>query len=134
MQIFRPLLHDQLPALRCSILFEAVACRKLRTMGKNREAPPSRRNGIAICVSSPIGNEASLMLQLRLHDRLPNFGAAVGAFKGEVDLRHAPMRLDVPYKHRNPDAARTDDESRLDVVVMVDIGWHVGTPHGSIQL
>jgi hypothetical protein len=44
------------------------------------------------------------------------------------------MRLDVPYKHRNPDAARTNDESRLDVVVMVDIGWHVGTPHGSIYL
>ncbi|MBR1266304.1 hypothetical protein JQ629_02155 [Bradyrhizobium sp. AUGA SZCCT0222] len=79
-------------------------------------------------------NETALMLQLWLDHGLANFGAAVGAFKGEVDLRHAPMRLDIPYKHRNPDAARTNDESRLDVVVMVDIGWHVGTPHGSIQL
>ena len=74
------------------------------------------------------------MLQLRLHDRLPNFGAAVGAFIGEIDLRHAPVRLDVPYKHRKPDAARTNDEGRLDVIVMVNIGWHVGTPHGSIYL
>jgi hypothetical protein len=71
---------------------------------------------------------------LVLYDRLPNLGATVRAFIGEVDLRHAPMRLDVSYEHRKPDAARTNDEGRLDVVVMVNIGWHDGTPHGSIYL
>ncbi|MGE9010182.1 hypothetical protein ACO2JO_16480 [Leptospira interrogans] len=103
-------------------------------MGKKPGSAVITANWDRDIVSSPIGNEAALMLQFWLDNGLANFCAAVGAFKGEVDLRHAPMRLDVPYKHRNPDAARTNDESRLDVVVMVDIGWHVGTPHGSIQL
>ena len=70
----------------------------------------------------------ALMPQFRLDHGLSNFGAAVGAFIGEVDLRHAPMRFDVPHIHRNPDAARTDDEGRFGIVVMMDIGWHVGSP------
>ena len=69
-----------------------------------------------------------LMPQLRLHDGLANFGAAVGAFISEVDLRHALMRLDVPHKHFEPHTARADDKARLDIVVMMDVGWHVGSP------
>jgi len=76
---------------------------------------------------------AGLVLQLRLGHRLPDFRAAVGAFIGEVDLRHAPMRFDIPHIHRKPDAAWTNDKGWLDVVVMVDIGWHVDTPHESIH-
>jgi hypothetical protein len=71
----------------------------------------------------------SLVLQLRLCDGLPNFGATAGAFKGEVDLRHAPMGFDVPQNHRKTYAARTNDKGRLDLV-MSDIGWHVGSPCG----
>jgi hypothetical protein len=97
-------------------------------MGKKPGSAVITANWDRDIVSSPIGKEAALMLQFWLDNGLANFCAAVGAFKGEVDLRHAPMRLDVPYKHRNPDAARTNDESRLDVVVMVDIGWHVALP------
>src|SRR5882724_13440967 len=70
----------------------------------------------------------SLMPQLRLHHGLANLGAAVGAFIGEVDLRHAPMRLDVAHEHRKSDAARTNDEGWLCVIVIMDIGWHVGSP------
>src|SRR5215218_5875684 len=78
-------------------------------------------------------NETVLMPQLRLDDRLSKLGAAVRAFIGEVDLRHAPVRLDVLDEHRKPDTARTNDEGRLDVVVMMNIGWHLGTPRGSIH-
>src|SRR5882757_2263145 len=67
----------------------------------------------------------------RLDHGLLYFRTAVGAFIGEVDLRQAPMRLDGAHEHRKSDATRTNDESRLDVIVMVDIGWHVRTPHGS---
>ena len=74
-----------------------------------------------------------LMPRLRLHDRLPDFGAAVGAFVGEVDLRHAPVRLDVAHIHRKPDAAWTDDEGRFEIIVLMDIGWHVGSPDESIH-
>ena len=64
----------------------------------------------------------------RLDDGLPDFRAAVGAFIGEVDLRHAPVRFDFADKHRKSDAARADDEGWLGVVLMVDVGWHVGSP------
>ena len=68
-----------------------------------------------------------LMPDFRLYDGSANFGAAVRAFIGEVDLRHAPMRLDVTQIHLQSDAARTKHEGRFDVVVMMDIGWHVGS-------
>jgi hypothetical protein len=61
---------------------------------------------------------------------LPDFGAAIQAFKDEVDLRHAPMRLNVANHHRqNPYAAGADDRDcvSLDFVVM-NVGWHVGSP------
>ncbi len=83
--------------------------------------------------SCPIRQTNLGLVSFRLCHGLLDFSAAVRALIGEVDLRHAPMRLDVPDEHRKPDAARTNDESRLDVVMM-NIGWHVGTPHGSIHL
>ena len=71
---------------------------------------------------------SQLMPHFGLHDGPADLGAAVGAFISEFDLRHAPMRLDVAHIHRKSDAARTDDEGRFGVVVMMDIGWHVGSP------
>ena len=66
-------------------------------------------------------------LVLRLGHRLPNLGATVGAFIGEVDLRHAPMWCDVLDVHRKALTAWTDHEGWFGVV-MVDICWHVGSP------
>jgi hypothetical protein len=64
----------------------------------------------------------------RLGHGLPDFGAAVGTLENEVDFRHAPMRLDVPDKHRKvSNAAGTKNRSGLDVV-MLDVGWHDGSP------
>ena len=74
-----------------------------------------------------------LMPKLWLHDGLANFGATVGALIGEVDPRHAPMRLDVAHIHWKSDSARTDDECWLGVVVMMDRGWHVGSPQENAQ-
>src|SRR5262245_42285174 len=61
-----------------------------------------------------------LMPHFRLYDGSANFSAAVRAFIGEVDFRHAPMRLDVAQIHGQSDAARTNDEVRFDIVVMMD--------------
>jgi hypothetical protein len=61
---------------------------------------------------------------------LPDFGAAVGAFIDEVDLRHAPMRFDIPDIHREqPYTTGADNRSCLEFVVVLDIGWHDGSPH-----
>jgi hypothetical protein len=63
-----------------------------------------------------------------LGDRVPDLGAAVGALIDEVDLRQAPMRLDVSNVHRQQSyAAWADNRSGLDFV-MLDIGWHDGSP------
>jgi hypothetical protein len=35
------------------------------------------------------------------------------------------VRLDVSHEHWKPDTARTNHESGLDIVVRMDIGWHV---------
>ena len=68
------------------------------------------------------------MLSLWLRYRLPDFGAAVGALINEVDLGHAPMGLDLPDIHRSQSyAAGTHDRRFLDFV-MLDVGWHVGSP------
>jgi hypothetical protein len=72
------------------------------------------------------------MPRFRLHNGLADFRAAVGAFISEVDLRHAPMRLDVAHIHRNSDAAWTQDEGGFNIVMM-DIGWHVGSPQEDTQ-
>jgi hypothetical protein len=71
-----------------------------------------------------------LMPQLRLHNGLANFGAAIGALIGEVNLGLVPMRFDVADIHWKPDTARTKDETWLNAIMM-NIGWHVGSPHGS---
>ena len=44
MQIFRPLFHDQLPALRCPILFETIACSSDLTMVCRISAPQSKHS------------------------------------------------------------------------------------------
>jgi hypothetical protein len=70
----------------------------------------------------------------RLGHGLPDFSATVGALIDEVDLRHAPMRLDVSHIHRKQsDAAGADNRVRLDDVVMLDVGWHVGSPSQEVN-
>src|SRR4051812_46910529 len=82
---------------------------------------------------SPAGSFAELVPQLWLDHSLANLGATVGAFIGELDLRHGPMRLDVAHEHWKANTARTNHEGRLDIVVRMDIGWHVGSPQGNFQ-
>src|SRR5260370_14527481 len=68
------------------------------------------------------------MPEFRLRHRLPDFGAAIRALIDEVDLRHTPMRLDVSHIHRQQSkAAGAEHRSALDFV-MLDVGWHVGSP------
>jgi hypothetical protein len=45
-------------------------------------------------------SEGVLMPSFRLGDRVPDLGATVGALIDEVDLRQAPMGLDVSDIHR----------------------------------
>src|ERR1019366_1479804 len=66
-----------------------------------------------------------------------DLGAAVGALIDEVDLRHTPMGLDVSDVHREQSyATGADNRSCLNFVVL-DVGWHVGSPsqrkHGKPQ-
>ena len=77
------------------------------------------------------------MLSFWLCYSLPDLGAAVGALIDEVDLRHAPMGLDVSHVHREQSyATGADHRSCLNFVVL-DVGWHVGSPsqrkHGKLQ-
>jgi hypothetical protein len=59
---------------------------------------------------------------------LSDFGAAIGALINEVDLRHTPMGLNVSNVHREwAYAAGADNRGCLNFVV-VDVGWHVGSP------
>jgi hypothetical protein len=44
--------------------------------------------------------KAVLMPSFRLGDRVPDLGATVGALIDEIDLRQAPMGLDVSDIHR----------------------------------
>jgi hypothetical protein len=68
------------------------------------------------------------MSAFRLGDRVPDFGAAVGAFIDEVDPGHAPIRFDISHIHGEQTyAAWADDCSGLDLV-MLDVSWHVGSP------
>jgi len=64
----------------------------------------------------------------RLAHGLPDFGTAIGALIDEVDLGHAPVRLDVAHIHgQYSHAAGADDGRHLDLMMM-DIGWHIGSP------
>jgi hypothetical protein len=68
------------------------------------------------------------MTPFRLGYGLPDFGAAVRAFIDEVDLGETPMRLDVSHEHRKQsDTAGAHDRWCLGFV-MLDVGWHVGSP------
>ena len=65
----------------------------------------------------------------RFFQRLPDFGTAIETFIDEVDLRRAPVRLDLAHIHgQQPHAARTDLRRDLGDVMVVDKGWHVGSP------
>jgi hypothetical protein len=66
---------------------------------------------------------------LQLGHGLSNFGAAVGTLENQVDLRNVPMRLDLSNVHRQDSkAAGTDNRRRFDDMVMLNIGWHIGSP------
>src|SRR5450631_3636854 len=85
----------------------------------------------------PVARPA-LMPRLRSCYGLPHFGAAIGALIDKVDFRHAPVRLDVPHIHgQQADAAGAEDRGSLTFVVVLDVGWHVGSPsrrkHGKFQ-
>ncbi len=65
----------------------------------------------------------------RLSYGMPDFGAAIGTFIDEVDFGHAPVRLDIPHIHGLQSyATGADDGRHLDVVMMMSIGWHIGSP------
>jgi hypothetical protein len=84
--------------------------------------------------SDSIGTVRALVRPFRLGHGLPDFSATVGALIDEVDLCHAPMRLDVSHIHRKQsDAAGADNRVRLDDVVMLDVGWHVGSPSQQVN-
>jgi hypothetical protein len=80
----------------------------------------------------PLPTPRNLVQQFRLGHRLPDLRAAVGAFIGEVDFRHGQVRSNVLDVHRQAYAARADHEGRFGIVMM-DIGWHVGSPQESIE-
>jgi hypothetical protein len=70
----------------------------------------------------------ALMSLFRLRDGLPDFGAAIGTLIDEVDLRHAPMGLDVSHMHgEKAYTAGTEDRGCPDLVVL-DVSGHVGSP------
>jgi hypothetical protein len=68
------------------------------------------------------------MVRLGLRYGLSDFGATIGALVDEVDLRHAPMGLDLPHEHRKyAYTTRADDRCCLDIM-MLDVCWHMGSP------
>jgi hypothetical protein len=56
-----------------------------------------------------VQTELGLMSPFGLDHSLSDFSATVRALVGEVDLRHAPMGLDVSYVHRKSQAVGTND-------------------------
>src|SRR4051812_5975668 len=71
----------------------------------------------------------SVPQQLRLADRLSDLGAAIGAFIDEVDLGETPVRLDLAHIHRQEAHARRANHRRyLDILMMLYISWHLGSP------
>jgi hypothetical protein len=56
-----------------------------------------------------------------------DFAAAVGALIDELDLRHAPMRLDVSHMHRQQSHATGAKNRDVLYFVVLDVGWHVGS-------
>src|ERR1700722_9954509 len=85
-------------------------------------------NAACVAAAARAKTATPLMPPLRPGDGVPDFGAAVRAFIDEVDLRLAPMRFDVPDEHgKQSHAAGADHRNGLDVV-MLDVGWHIGSP------
>ena len=106
---------------------------ELRRMSKGDPAPcpPTAQpsNGRARCASPTLRN---LVQEFRLCQCLPDLRATVGAFIDEVDLRHAPMRCDVPDVHRQAHTVWADHEGRFGVV-MADIAPGMSAPQQGIQ-
>jgi hypothetical protein len=76
------------------------------------------------CSSDELGSA----LPFGLCDSLFNFSAAVRAFVGEVDLRHAPMGFNISNVHsQQSPAGGADNWSYFDFVVL-DVGGHVASP------
>jgi predicted TIM-barrel enzyme len=77
------------------------------------------------------GQGASVSM-LRFSQRLPELGTAIETFIDEVDLGRVPMRLDLAHIHgQQSHATRADLRRHLGVmldVVMLNEGWHVGSP------
>jgi hypothetical protein len=57
----------------------------------------------------------------------PDFGAALRALVDEINLRHAPMGFNIANVHSETYAVGADDWGGLNFV-MLDVGWHVGSP------
>jgi len=66
-------------------------------------------------------------LSFGLCDSLFNFSAAVRAFVGEVDLRHAPMGFNISNVHRQRSSAGGADKCSYFDFVVLDVGGHVGS-------
>ena len=99
----------------------------------DRSDPPARAQDRLSCRLrlTPVllisSRSPSSVQQFWFGHRLRDLRAALGAFIGEVNLRHAPMWCGVPDVHRHALTAWADHEGWF-AVVMVDIGWHVGSP------
>jgi hypothetical protein len=68
------------------------------------------------------------MPAFRLCDGLPDFGPAVWTFIDKIDFRHAPMGFDLSDKHGQQSYATGTHDRRFIDFVMLDVGWHVGSP------
>ena len=68
------------------------------------------------------------VLPFGLCDSLFNFSAAVRAFVGEVDLRHAPMGFNISNVHSQRSSAGGADNCSYFGFVVLDVGGHVGSP------
>jgi hypothetical protein len=82
-------------------------------------APPARRR-------SAVPNASVSVFRLAYSQ--PDFAAAVGARIDELDLRHAPMGLDVSHIHRQQPYATGAKNCHVLNFVVLDVGGHVGSP------
>ena len=76
------------------------------------------------CAARALG----LVQQFRRRQQLRDVRAAVGAFIGQGELCHAPLRPDGLDMHRHYRAGRAD-HGRCFGFVMVDKCWHGGIPN-----
>ena len=64
-------------------------------------------------------------------DGLPDLGAAIRALVDEVNLGHAPMGFNFPDKHGQQSYTAGADDRSILALVMLNVGWHVGSPLAS---